>query len=194
MTEKPFACNECDYRAKTKNDLELHQNVHKDGNPYKCQVFQCNYSSKTLMALKRHDAKEHLGQPQTYQCHCCPKRYMRGYILSKHLMKEHQFKLAPGHSRFLYKRDIDGFYRLQTKRVENLKSASQILGKTEEDVNVTYELEDIVIDKNFDSPVNIKVNEVIGTPLHLLTEESISKKDINDFAVVRKYKSNMKRK
>lgn len=198
MKAKPFACDQCDYRGKTKSDIEGHSNIHKDGgNLFKCEVFQCNYSSKTLMALKRHDAKEHLGQPQIYQCHCCNKRYMRGYILSKHLMKDHQFKLAPGHSRFIYKQDLDGFYRLQTKRVENLKE-KQVLGfvaEEESNMNVTYELEGLS-NENIDAPLNVKFKKILlpKAPTYQLAEDSNNSKDINDFAIVKKYKKILKRK
>lgn len=206
MKEKPFACDECDYRGKTKRDLEAHNRVHKNGEVlYKCEVFQCNYTSKTLMALKRHDAREHLGQPQTYQCHCCDKRYMRGYLLSKHLIKEHQFKLAPGHSRFIYKQDLDGFYRLQTKRAENLKHGSQPLRQAEEEdsnMNVTYEIEGISDMLNSTTPINVNIKKVSQpksiastSVTHLFTEDSTEdSKDINDFAIVKNYKKIIKRK
>lgn len=203
MKEKPFACDECDYRGKTKFDLEAHHNIHKNGdNLYKCEVFQCNYSSKTLMALKRHDAKEHLGQPQTYQCHCCDKRYMRGYLLSKHLIKEHQFKLAPGHSRFIYKQDLDGFYRLQTKRAENLKQGQLVLRVVDDEdsrIHVSYEIEGIN-DLNSMTPVNVEVKKIVhpktNKPLtRLFSDESNEdSKDINDFAIVKNYKKIIKRK
>lgn len=202
MTEKPFKCDHdgCEYRGKTKRDLDGHRNVHKEGeNLYKCEVFQCNYSSKTLMALKRHDAKEHLGQPQTYQCHCCDKRYMRGYLLSKHLMREHQFKLAPGHSRFIYKQELDGFYRLQTKRVENLKQSQEIVPQPmEEDsnMNVTYEIEGISDQQN-STPINVKMKKIVQpkTTARLVSEDSNGdSKDINDFAIVKNYKRIIKRK
>lgn len=203
MTDKPFVCDDCDYRGKTKRDLEGHRSVHKTGeNPFKCEVFQCNYSSKTLMALKRHDAKEHLGQPQTYQCHCCDKRYMRGYLLSKHLIKNHQFKLAPGHSRFIYKQELDGFYRLQTKRVENLKEGQQAVRRIEDEeedsnVNVTYEIEGISDMQNSTTPINIRMKKIVRQkmPAHQFTEESNEdSKDINDFAIVKNYKKIIKRK
>ncbi|CRK96941.1 CLUMA_CG010295, isoform A [Clunio marinus] len=202
ITERPFACDECDYKGKTKQDLDGHSNVHKNRteNPYKCEVFQCNYSSKTLMALKRHDAKEHFGQPQIYACHCCKKTYLRGYLLSRHLMRLHSYRLAPGHSRFIYKRDADGYFRLQTKRVENLQSLSEPLcSMTDEDSNMVVSYEIDKIDLNTDSLINVKLKKVerpkqMETPTYQFftdasTEDS---KDINDFAIVKHYISKRK--
>jgi hypothetical protein len=157
------------------------------------------------MALKRHDAKEYSGQPQTYQSHCCDKRYMRGYLLSKHLIKDHQFKLAPGHSRFIFKKDLNGFYRLQTKRVENLKQGQQPLRQAaEEDVNmnVTYEIEGISEMLNNSTPINVKMKKIMRpksietvSAMQFYTEESTEdSKDINDFAIVKNYKKIIKRK
>lgn len=196
MTDKPFPCDECEYRGKTQLDLDSHSNVHKQGeeNRFICEVFQCEYSSRTLMALKRHDAKEHLGQPQIYKCHCCEKEYQRGYFLSKHLIKDHAFKLAPGHSRFMYKLDYDGFYRLQTKRVEDLKETyvpKPSMHEEESNVEVSYEIADIT---NNTSAINVTMKKIlrlkeVGTPSHQpCTEESAEdSKDINDFAIVRNY-------
>lgn len=206
MTEKAFACEECSYKGKTQRDLEAHSNTHKTGddNLYKCEVFQCDYSSRTLMALKRHDAKDHLGQPQTYQCHCCVKTYTRGYLLSKHLIRVHAFKLAPGHSRFIYKQDFDGFYRLQTKRVENLKEIPQpVVQFVEEDSNmdISYEIDNITAMQSNTTPINVQMKRVtrpkaLEIPtFQLLTEDSTEdSKDINDFAIVRNYKKIIKRK
>jgi hypothetical protein len=147
------------------------------------------------MALKRHDAKVHMGHPLTYQCHCCNKTYLRGYLLSKHLIADHDFRLPPGHSRFIYKKDIDDFYRLQTKRVEKLKPGQQVsIQPVEEDpnVNVTFEVEEEIGD--VDSPVNLKFKKILKpktpTVQHLFTEESNQdSKDINDFAIVKTYKN-----
>lgn len=205
MTEKPFACDECDYRGKMKRDLENHQNVHKKDNIYKCEVFQCEYTSKTLMALKRHDAKEHLGQPQTYQCHCCDTKFLRGYLLSQHLIKSHAFRLAPGHSRFIYKQDLDGFYRLQTKRVENLTEIAEpclMENEDDEDMEVSYEIDSMTQKQGKGTPINLQLKKIsrpkqFETPTFSLfsaeysTEDS---KDINDFEIVKKYKKIIKRK
>lgn len=206
MTEKAFPCDECNYRGKTKRDLETHMNTHKTGDDslYKCEVFQCEYSSRTLMALKRHDAKNHLGQPQIYQCHCCDKDYMRGYLLSKHLIRDHSFKLAPGHSRFIYKQDFDGLYRLQTKRVENLKEVPQAVRQLDEEdsnMNISYEIDNITASQNNTTPLNVQMKKVTRPKVmeiptsQLFTEDSTEdSKDINDFAIVKNYKKIIKRK
>lgn len=204
MTDKPFACEECEYKGKTKRDLEAHQKVHDRDNVYNCEVFQCNYTSRTLMALKRHDAKEHLHQPQTYQCHCCDNKYLRGHLLSKHLIKDHMFRLAPGHSRFIYKEDLDGFHRLQTKRVENLKDGIQPLVSPSIDddsnMNVSYEI-DKISDTPMNTTINVRLKRVVRPkPLDVPTFSLFTgisgedSKDINDFAVVKNYKTSIKKK
>lgn len=206
MKDKPFSCDNCDYKGKTKRDLEMHSNTHKTGDKYlfKCEIFQCNYSSKTLNALKSHDAREHLGQCPIYQCHCCMKTYMRGYLLSNHLKKVHSFKLAPGHSRFIYKQEFDGFYRLQTKRLENLKVEPQSVFQAEEysNMDISYEIDQINETNVTETPINVRVRKIARlkpleetSSFQFLTEESTEdSKDINDFAIVKKYKKIIKKK
>lgn len=155
------------------------------------------------MALKRHDAKEHLGQTPIYQCHCCQKQYARGFRLSKHLKKDHQFALAPGHSRFIYKQDEDGLYRLQTKRVESIinRESLAVADNTEDsDVDVTYEIEKICSNGN-QNTVNIQMKKIlkrkqIESPALMSTEgdETENSKDINDFEIVKKYKKILSKK
>lgn len=195
MSEKPFACEHCDFKAKTKLDLESHLKSHISGaeNFFKCEVFQCEYSSKTLQALKRHDAKVHLGRPPVYQCHICSVEFERGNNLSKHLIGDHGFQLAPGHSRFIYKQDSHGIYRLQTKRVENLKE-SPAPAKFNEDEAITYEVSEICMGNN-STPINFKMKEVVrvssamNTPTYTIfgDDSTQDSKDINDFAIVKNY-------
>lgn len=202
MTDKPFSCDSCSYKGKTKRDLETHHYTHKtgDNHRFKCEIFQCNYSSKTLSALKNHDAREHDGEAPTYQCHCCGKFYMRGYLLSKHLKKDHAFQLAPGHSRFIYKQEFDGIYRLQTKRVENLKEAPRAnlpVVESYPDMDISYEIDQITDPDDPAKPINVKVKRTARPrPIHyetprfnLFTEYSADdSKDINDFEIFKKYK------
>lgn len=54
-----------------------------------------------------------------YMCHVCKKTYSQGSTLSKHLKSVHNFQWPSGHSRFRYKLETDGFYRLQTLRYES---------------------------------------------------------------------------
>lgn len=142
------------------------------------------------MALKRHDAREHLGQPQTYVCHIhrCSKKFLRGYLLTKHLKADHDFILAPGHSRFIYKLDDDGFYRLQTKRVENLKESCHSKSKVKVNANVKYtieraneDLEEGVVEFKVQSLKNEKDLQI--SPM----EATESDKDIENFTVMRNY-------
>jgi hypothetical protein len=201
MTDKPFACSECNYKGKTKQDLDSHSNVHKkdDKDLFKCEVFQCNYTSRTLMALKRHDAKTHLNEPEIYQCHCCSKEFRRGYLLTNHLKKVHQFSLAPGHSRFIYIKDLDGYYRLQTKRVENIKEEEPMIIHSPEvvddDYEIKYEIETITEGETKGTPINVKMKKVkrlkpLETPtfqLFTADESTEDSKTIYDFEIVKNY-------
>ena len=59
-------------------------------------------------------------------CHVCSKVYCQGATLSRHLKQTHQFEWPSGHSRFRYKLDLDGFYRLQTLRYESIELSEQL--------------------------------------------------------------------
>lgn len=144
------------------------------------------------MALKRHDAKEHLGQPQTYVCHIynCSKKFLRGYLLTKHLKADHDFILAPGHSRFIYKLEEDGFYRLQTKRVENLKDAAFSGGLM--NTNITYTIEEIPATSASDV-INFKLTEN-ESQVECEDENKSNENDINNFTIMKNYRRILKKK
>lgn len=79
--------------------------------------------------FSQHDNNVHYNNSSIYCCHCCPKRYQRGHQLSGHLIKMHKFQLASGHSRFAYRQDLDGCFRLQTMRIESLEVSQQIMAR-----------------------------------------------------------------
>lgn len=93
-----------------------------------------------------------------------------------------------GHSKFIYKY-FDGVYKLQTKRVENLKQVQQIVSEKIDDEKVTYEMEKIESEGK-DSVINVKFKKIMTPVEDFFAEEST---DINNFEIVKKYK-NMKRK
>lgn len=47
--------------------------------------------------------------------------------MSLHLIKKHDYSLPSGHKRFIYRIDEDGFYRLETTRIESQEVTEQIL-------------------------------------------------------------------
>ena len=121
--------------------------------------------------------------------------------MSKHLIGEHAFKLPPGHSRFIYKQDFDGLYRLQTKRVENLKEEAPPVAAFEEDsqVDVSYEIESFTKADNSATQISVKINRVTrakpyNTPTTFADESTEDSKDVNDFAIFKKYKKIIKKK
>ena len=59
-------------------------------------------------------------------CHVCNKIYCQGSTLSRHLKSKHNFQWPSGHSRFRYKLDSDGYYRLQTVRYESVELIEQL--------------------------------------------------------------------
>ena len=194
VATKPFSCDhpDCKYRGTTKRDITMHKISHADEKMYKCEMFQCDFSAKTLMALKRHDAREHLGTPLTYQCHICEKNFTRGFALSKHLKKEHSFALASGHTRFIYKIDEDGLYRLQTKRVESLAANQQevnVVSKFVPEADVSYSMATFIKGDEKHEGVFMKF-ERIKNPAKKITKRVVpddGHKNINDFAIMKNY-------
>lgn len=59
-------------------------------------------------------------------CHVCNKVYCQGSTLSKHLKTRHNFEWPSGHSRFRYKLESDGYYRLQTLRYESVELVEEL--------------------------------------------------------------------
>lgn len=47
--------------------------------------------------------------------------------MSLHLIRKHGFQLPSGHRRFTYSQDLDGFFRVQTMRMESLEVSEQIM-------------------------------------------------------------------
>lgn len=144
LKERPYPCNECDYAAVTKWDLNKHQTrMHNtELTTYICD--ECNFTCSTIKQIRKHNRNEHGDGPNVYCCHCCDKQYKNGSSLSQHLKTQHGFRLPSGHTRFFYQMDIDGVYRVQTTRMESLEVSKQIMATPANDVtenkNVIYTL------------------------------------------------------
>jgi hypothetical protein len=136
--EKPFKCTDCSYECKTENDLQKHINHKHNTDIFEYQCNECDFKTKEINLIKRHMLKFHLndddlnqlndGQPfsSLYMCHICNKVYNQGSTLSKHLKTKHDCQWPSGHSRFHYKLESDGFYRLQTLRYESIELVEKL--------------------------------------------------------------------
>ncbi|RZC42523.1 histone H4 transcription factor [Asbolus verrucosus] len=142
LNEKPYKCEHCDYSCVSKHNLDFHIKKHDPDNQFKCS--DCAYECRSAFGLDRHYQKCHgkvpnmnrigdvlsnvlQGWNNVYECHNCKKQFNRGGLLTKHLMKVHNYHWPSGHSRFRYKEDQDGIYRLQTVRYETLDVTEEII-------------------------------------------------------------------
>lgn len=80
-----------------------------------------------ILLCFQHYLEVHGNNPIFYACHCCERFFKSGKSLSVHLIKKHGFRLPSGHKRFTYRMDENGFYRLETTRIESLEVTQQIL-------------------------------------------------------------------
>lgn len=69
--ERPYRCNDCDYRCKNSSHLKVHQRVHSDNRPYKCP--DCEYCCKTTSNLKKHQ-RIHSGE-RPFKCVQCWRQF-----------------------------------------------------------------------------------------------------------------------
>lgn len=63
------------------------------------------------------------------------------------MIKKHEFQLPHGHYRFNYRQDLDGFFRVQTTRIESLEVTQQVMLPTHKDTadtsNMSFEISEL---------------------------------------------------
>jgi len=123
-TERPLACQFCEYRGKTKADMRSHARVHYTEDELRCKEPGCDFTCRAALTLVRHQENQHsiavARSQQQYGCHLCNAVIKDGNKLSRHLVSEHGLVLPPGHSRFRYQNDPGtGLLSLRTSRVES---------------------------------------------------------------------------
>lgn len=161
LKERPYKCDECDYAAVTKWDMNKHQlRMHStEKATYICD--ECDFTCMNMNQMRNHARNEHGDGPNVYCCHCCDRQYKNGSTLSRHLIKVHGFRLPSGHRRFTYQMDINGVYRVQTTRMESLEVSKQIMATsasgTATNRNTTYALSEF---KGTGDGIEIAVLEV----------------------------------
>ncbi|XP_071551578.1 histone H4 transcription factor-like [Panulirus ornatus] len=115
-------------------DLTRHLSVHSEEPAYVCPFHDCEFKCRAVSTLNRHIKRIHNGlRKYHYACHMCNAKFSIGDGLTKHLIKVHSFVWPVGHTRFRYKQDEDGFYRLQTVRYESIELTQEI-GEDEENL------------------------------------------------------------
>ena len=68
---KPYACEECPYRAKNRGLLKRHMISHSSDKPFRCPI--CDKALKSNQALVYH-VNSHTGK-KPYGCQECPARF-----------------------------------------------------------------------------------------------------------------------
>ncbi|XP_059610791.1 histone H4 transcription factor-like [Phlebotomus argentipes] len=179
LDERPFKCTQCSYTSVRQRDLESHKTIHGPRQTFECTQYDCNFQSCSLKSLKRHEALKHLGpHPKVYLCDCCGRKYSRGDLISSHLKKVHGYKLPPGSSRFFYREGDDGFYHVQTMRIESLEVTEQIMATKKTANNrrgkVKYSVCDPIVTKDGIVKVNVEEQpKEAGQPEEESEEEEI---------------------
>lgn len=126
--ERPYPCDFCDKRFKNQRDLQKHTEVHNEDTVYRCTVDGCDYSCHTFQTMSHHFKRAHeVGGMSKYKCHICDKVFSWCYTLTLHLRKKHELKWPSGHSRFRYRKDVDGFLKVNMVRFETVEVTKEIM-------------------------------------------------------------------
>ncbi|BES87275.1 ZnF_C2H2 [Nesidiocoris tenuis] len=123
---RPFQCSFCKHACKSNLDLKDHLLSHsKDVSHYSCSVEDCDFKCKRHSVLIRHIYKVHgdgtIKDAALYVCHLCDKKFTTGARLTRHLSRVHEIRKPAGYSRFIYRQEDDGCFRLRTVRLESLE-------------------------------------------------------------------------
>ncbi|CAG2177221.1 unnamed protein product [Oppiella nova] len=113
--ERPFCCQFCDIKFKSRSDLRRHIDTHNEEPPFKCSL--CNFQSRCVHTFSKHHKETHLAIKCEYVCNVCQKAFSRGNNLTRHLISIHKYALPDGSSRFQYTKQEDGSYRLANKSI-----------------------------------------------------------------------------
>jgi len=174
------------FSCKTQNDLNKHINLKHDENRTEYSCDECEFKTKDVNSMKRHMLKFHMNNENaldfkdgqqfssSYMCHVegCGKVYCQGTTLSKHLKTTHNFQWPSGHSRFRYKLESDGFYRLQTLRYESIELV-ELLNKNPQTVaDTTSDINDLITNEQETTIVNCE---------NLIQVSNFSAQDTNTF-------------
>lgn len=126
--ERPYPCDFCEKRFKNQRDLQKHTVVHDEDTVYHCTMEGCDYSCQTFQTLTQHFKRAHeAGGIPKYKCHICDKVFSWCNTLTLHLRKKHELKWPSGHSRFRYKKDVDGFLKVNMVRFETVEVTKEIM-------------------------------------------------------------------
>ncbi|KAG0710740.1 Histone H4 transcription factor [Chionoecetes opilio] len=132
--DKPHKCLQCGRGFTLLADVTRHLSVHSPEPVYSCMFQNCTYKARSVTALNRHIRLVHNGlEKKHYACHMCASKFSLGDRLTKHLIKIHNFVWPVGHTRFKYRQDEDGFYRLQTVRYESIELNQEMTEEEEEE-------------------------------------------------------------
>ncbi|XP_059079237.1 zinc finger protein 845-like [Tigriopus californicus] len=82
-----FKCQLCDYGAKTKGNLKLHQRVHETGRECICPL--CGKSYKHKMSLQQHMNFMHSDSTTQLPCEKCGRQFSCKSSLQKHINRAH---------------------------------------------------------------------------------------------------------
>lgn len=82
-----ISCQHCDEKFVYKSSLGLHQIVHMQRLPYKCE--RCEKCFKRIDILKRHMSIHEKGQGKKYKCVECGKMYSQPFVLRRHMRSVH---------------------------------------------------------------------------------------------------------
>jgi uncharacterized Zn-finger protein len=115
--ERPFSCQFCDLKFKSRSDLRRHIDTHNEEPPFKCSL--CSFQSRCVHTFSKHHKEIHLAIKCEYVCNECDKKFSRGNNLTRHLITIHKYSLPIGCSRFQYKKQEDGTFRLDVKSHNN---------------------------------------------------------------------------
>ena len=83
---RDFACDVCDYKAKTAGTLKIHRAIHfrESSRPFKCD--QCDGTFRTKLDLKKHSSSVHSDKHQ-FVCDQCDAAYKYRSELKVHILK-----------------------------------------------------------------------------------------------------------
>ncbi len=76
-----FKCSSCEFTARTRSSIALHERVHKKPESFRCS--RCDFSTSSAAALSAH-AEEHGDDYKPFECPCCPMTFKRKKNLAEH--------------------------------------------------------------------------------------------------------------